>query len=1813
MGISIQHNMGMLNANRQLNINTSKKAKSAEKLTSGYRINRAADDAAGLSISEKMRWMVRGLNQGTENAQDGVSWVQIGDGSLEEAHAMLHRMTELAIRASNGTNTDADRAMMQAEFDQLQKEIDRLTDTTQFNTKDIFKDHEYPYYQIEGATRWPQNMMHKVRNGENDLVITYRIQENNAPTTATITVPAGEYTTKELLDEIDTALENAGLLKEGLAFEYTQTGFCNLNLEGGEKIDEVSGGLSYLLFDNYGGGDLGALIGTTMFRNENSGITVDDDRNDQISFKLIDPEDDTNPQSVTLDLQGGAFYTKSELMEMLKEELIRMGVNTETDEVVKVDHYGENIMMSSERYIISEFKGNMFEIDDDANFTSIFYDNIHHVDNITYLPAQFQGAGVLQVNKAGYGIYDEEATVFHFKEGVNNLLVLDPNGTGEITFDLTNLDGNGKSLDGMDMPQVCQALNDELASRYGNDAPVKFEAVMPSTISYADYTAVKDNQGNTKYVGYAAMRIVTKEAEPGKKVGVNVTKSTAYTTLFTFRNQTTYQNDAIFGGNDGIPDSKAILTGGKSLTGGLKITDDNNTFHINIARSDGQPGLSADITLENSIGSYSLTGLQDQIQKQLNEAFKDAPADMKDSQGRVIVVSNDGSHIVLTGATFRTQSIRVSEVAGDKGYTDIFPDEKLIPNREPETGRTETITLVPPLEGAQITADGKVTIPSARDGSLVVWVDGGRVAPTDTNFNLYTGAPNGDGKWDSLQQLEEYINKNLGPKVELNQFNPLDVKGTKDTVTPPVTQNGKGTQSTSVPNNYTGRGDAAWSGLQGEGGELLSNTGPTVKLQKALVLSADNPLKFTSLDFTITTRNSQKKNYTVSLNKEYTDLDTLKNDLQTEINNKVGKNPNEIGGIEVKKTGQTLEFVMNVGGPADTGRLIGTETYLALDTSSEFLRDLHTTKTAGRIIVGAQETKSGYSSQIRPVNASFTPSGGASLKFTVKTPADSGKPVTVDLTNGTVYTRDSLLAAINNKLNTEGYTATYDSYNRLVITGDQKHAGTGYEITLDGSSTALKYMFGYSDQSYSYDNNKAASGTILLATQSAFTLKADDNRKFSIKVDGTTYNITLDEGDYGTAAGKLNIAKEIAKKVNAAAGKQVLNVDKSTLDSSRRIYLETTSKNGWNETMKTGSRIEVSYDRDSAMPKIFGSRQTAGAEAKFVPTDASDGSAGQRPPYKLQLTRVIDKNSPDPTYAGSRSIQVISDMVDENQHSIAYQGGSFIYSDKNDAEPTHQDGHESTMHSFMQGVDLQDKINPNGKVEIDQYNNILTFWYSENYGEGTTYQEITVDVLSPDKESEEFTVSGLINRLQARLNEKTKELGLGNEQKFNVKLEEGNIRIETANTGRKFRICPTVQNGTAAARQYNPSGGFFDKILCSGSTTKVGTKIAWDKAGSIEGGEVYAVGRQDMKNKVVRIQKDGNDTLSLEFTVPIPNSSQTETKTLKMTLDPGYYQGDALVKQIQGKLDEALVDAGLPAGLIEAGIGTVENKVEIVGSLNDRALTFKLSDKVKGPAMGAYGIEAIGGTAAFSVFYATEGDIARAYIMGGKDISGGIEIKKGATDFSVDVDGETYKVELTPGKYTADELVDHINTLFKNHAPDKVPLKATNDGGHLKLMHTKYGKHKISNLKGRVKEQLFFAEKGAKTTEDPIHLRLSGVSGDWTDVERPWMNTVSLGINSLTISKYKYAQKAIGHLKEAVTRVSNIRSYFGAKQNQLESTIRNNENKAENTAAAESRIRDTDISKEVLENSIHNILEQTGVSVMTQAKQNAQFALQLLS
>ena len=201
----VQHNLQAMNANRMLNITTGSQSKSAEKLSSGYRINRAADDAAGLSISEKMRKQIRGLDQASTNAEDGVSAVQTAEGALTEVHSMLQRMNELAVQASNGPNSQTDRDAIQSEIEQLTTEIDRVAETTKFNESYLLKG------DADGATKDVYMKGHdaglKGTLTDGATTATFKVAAGALDDGKKVTIGGKEYTIGSKTADVQTAVD----------------------------------------------------------------------------------------------------------------------------------------------------------------------------------------------------------------------------------------------------------------------------------------------------------------------------------------------------------------------------------------------------------------------------------------------------------------------------------------------------------------------------------------------------------------------------------------------------------------------------------------------------------------------------------------------------------------------------------------------------------------------------------------------------------------------------------------------------------------------------------------------------------------------------------------------------------------------------------------------------------------------------------------------------------------------------------------------------------------------------------------------------------------------------------------------------------------------------------------------------------------------------------------------------------------------------------------------------------------------------------------------------------------------------------------------------------------------------------------------------------------------------------------------------------------------------------------------------------------------------------------------------------------------
>ena len=184
MAMVVQHNLTAMNANRQLGITTGAQAKSSEKLSSGYRINRAGDDAAGLKISEKMRSQIRGLDKASDNAQDGISLIQTAEGALNEAHSILQRMNELAVQGANDTNQSIDRDAINQELEALTDELDRISQTTQFNKQNLL-DGNFKEKKLQVGANANQNIEISIDSMNADALGLGREQVKQGGTTPT--------------------------------------------------------------------------------------------------------------------------------------------------------------------------------------------------------------------------------------------------------------------------------------------------------------------------------------------------------------------------------------------------------------------------------------------------------------------------------------------------------------------------------------------------------------------------------------------------------------------------------------------------------------------------------------------------------------------------------------------------------------------------------------------------------------------------------------------------------------------------------------------------------------------------------------------------------------------------------------------------------------------------------------------------------------------------------------------------------------------------------------------------------------------------------------------------------------------------------------------------------------------------------------------------------------------------------------------------------------------------------------------------------------------------------------------------------------------------------------------------------------------------------------------------------------------------------------------------------------------------------------------------------------------------------------------
>lgn len=1634
MSISIQNNLAMMQANKDMKINTKKRADAAEKLSSGYRIGKAADDAAGLSISEKLRWQIRGLDRGSRNGLDGISWVQTGDAALNEVHDILHRMTELTVQSLNDTNTAADRAALQVEYDALQSEIDKIANDTTFNTKNVFDEHKEPYYQFTGNIHWEQSRFHAVNSPDNSLIIEYRKDANSQPQTVTVSVPEGVYTTQELIDELDDAFDAAGL-SDILRLEYTDEGTCNLNLEGGEIVDNVSGGLSYLLYDTCNGGALGALIGTTYFETEYTTLKIVTGENDELNF-TIENENGTE-KNISIKLSAGS-YTRSQLIDKLNDKLAKENTT------VRATAYAGSIKLASDDSIITGFSGNMFKIDTNGKvYHSVFYDNTKY-GTVKKTSAVFEGAGIIPTDAR-----DAEHQTIHI-DSSNNTLTLSPNGLGEQTITLADGDYS--------INQIITKLNEAFNAD---------NLMLTASLTTAS--------------GFDGIKIESSVKGLTSEINIDKTKSSAYETLFQNRTYNSY-GSKVQPNNETLADSNAILTGGKTFSSGetLEIkSGQNDAFTLKLTLADGSTS-SYTITLD--AGTYDSPSLTQEINNKLNSSS--APAGYKDklaastSSGKIILKSVSGNNI--TG-------IDVSAVSGNTGYNDIFVNTNISYTKKTLTASSNppTLTLDTPL-GSGDSLDSS-------NNKLTIQVDG-----SNNTITLPTG--------NDKTAIADTINAAYPGTTTTIPNTFAEVLGRGTTKSNTNTCKGTGNESLSGNRTYNSTGISEGE-QQGRPGVYTKN------VPASITIDADVPSNYTidssnnQLQLTV---NGVTRGITLASG-TYADASSLAKALQNAVDKEFGTG---MGGLKITSSSVRLVFTANLPNGAS-----GDDTNIScsVDTSS-FLKDLQTKKSPATI----SASKLSDTITIDGSNNTF--------KFKL-TENGVSRDISLTLSSGS-YSRSQFINELNKQLaaSNTAVTAALDT-GGTCLTLKTNNAGSGYALELNSADcgTSSEAVFGPAE------TKTAPVISPDQKMQSSITID-DAHNTFSVTVNGTLQTVTLDNGTY-TQSSFLSMLNDkltdagIPVTASASSGRLVLTGTETGSDKTLRMTYGdggTSMSTIYGETTTTSPKISASFDNDGKLvlksDNGVGFSVVSGSDSYFCPSASST---------------------------------------------------SYTY-------PASTPGRVSANKSYINGNKLTEPI------KINQWNNELKFSYKHD-GTTTSYS-ITV----PDGD---YDFSSLQTVLQDKLDAVTGTSLAAGTNLLNVTVSASGVRIEAVKPGSNYQFSSF-------------SGDFYDKVI--GSCTEISNTLnpSKDINGEQTVDAAYIVGRKDVKNKISEIKAGVNDELSLNF------SYGNTDKKLKFTLDAGSYNGSSLVTEVQKKLNEALINAGLPENVILAKIGNVGTPGDqlVYGSNNDNALNFQLNTSVPLPDTGAasseYIISGVGGSAAFTIFYQTDGDIVNAYVRGTKDISSGVSITPAENELNFKIDGTAYSLTIPEGDYSDSELLDKINDQLKAVS---APLNAEIENGNLKLVHQKFGTHKITDISGSAKNTLFFATEGSTDPEEPIKIQLSSNKDDTINIERPRMTTSFLGINSTAISRTKYANKSLVRLGKALELVSEARSRFGAVQNRLEHAISGNDNTSENTSAAESRLRDTDMAEYISEHSRYVILEQAAQAMQAQANGITEGVLKLLN
>lgn len=1280
------------NANFWINRNhktASDLQKSLEKLSSGYAVNRAADNAAGLAVSEKMRSIIAGLNQGIKNINDGINYVHSVDGASQQIHNVLHRLTEIATQAANGTYCDdVDRRALDCEYQQLLDEIDQMTDTMNFNGVPLFDKHLEAYGLDNG------NVMHEepiIIDGSNDeLCFGYTVDGKNME--CKLKLAHGRYISpEELADIIDSELYERA---PNLIIGVDEKGRFTIQAESG-TMEYISGSGSSLFFETKMGSKGGYLLGVTEFLDSSATLRVKEGENDDMRFRL---SSGSTLYSIKLD---AGYYNHSQLIQHMNQKLEEAGLKGIVTAVPEVSDKGYGIIALESEDAVTGLSGNFIKMD---SYHSPIYDiSCYAYEKNT--PAVMDGKKVLSGN----------IEILRGRNDYFNLTVYDYETGKSITKKITLLDDNENVKNYASINELADRINKQLED-YGMPAKVTTDnnRLKITSDQFGD-KCVADIDENDVPSGFMLFDLF--DAGTLKKLTPTVQKSSF---------------------------SPAYMQAYRQLDANVKILEDKGVLKFNITQNGSVKTLEFNLNTTTSDKTYTRANLVKELNTQLkkNYASLDSKLDFKlDSDNRLILTgvgaassditrivadsSSSAYNTVIKGVRF-SDSRTIINGTDDVIYSTTSPNgSSVVQKTKGSTTSTEYYTdqtskttakkdSYVKYSTAKVTkTDGTTT----EKGSGESQVGGYEFSPATAKiegvaslFDIKSGKSidpftfsvtllDEDGK-SYKKDISVAAGKSFNEAIsEINTA--LSAAGKNGSTLAVATRSGNDLILTSGPkgdgvsfSNISGTmvRKATKNSLANQPGAVISDDMKTVTVPPSMTIpnvASNFPLKIDSTNNKFIFSNGSKT-YTLTLQNgnEYTSVQTLAGDLQTLIDAADGGNRQTT--VKVSDTGNGLVLVGSSSASAGSSFSISSsstcpigKTLVKVSTSSPYYDPV--TK---KVYNPATMVLSQISSHL-PFKAT---SSNNKLIINYKNPGGTAKKVEVTLQAGTTYDGGGLANAINTAAGNgeDGVIATY-SNGKLTLT--TKKGGAGAEFTsITGTTNLDKYKMDSGDVTggviegdhiktharlYNYYFSTIASTANPLAMDSS-------NNKVSMTIDGTTKTFSIftptayDPTKVYTSA--QDLFNDFKTAVNKAFGSNKVDMTYSngTLTMTSKS-LGTNSKFVINSTttapvFKRATAVSSPYSPYSTDTRcnIVGQKSAKGitindweSDMTFTYTHVNDDGTSVSGDVNIDLSSKFDAGKTSKTYANVNDLvndlqELIDDSINGNNLEVYSTSGGAI-------------------------------------------------------------------------------------------------------------------------------------------------------------------------------------------------------------------------------------------------------------------------------------------------------------------------------------------------------------------------------------------------------------------------------------------------------------------------------------------------------------------------------------------------------------------------